>query len=157
MNSPPEPQRKTKIITSTPKKGAREPISTPAGLTPSTKRRKSNSFYRKKSKTPKSPVEQKRKHRFRPGTVALQEIRHYQKGAGLLVPKLPFSRLIREVLNEQGKEYRIQTLALMALQEAAECYIIGLLEMANLCSIHAKRVTIYPQDMKLVRRIRGDC
>lgn len=83
------------------------------------------------------------------------EIRHYQKGANLLVPKLPFSRLIKEIIQQFGA-YRLQSIALMALQEAAEAYVVGLLEMANLCSIHAKRVTLYPKDIKLVRRIRGE-
>ncbi|XP_071517185.1 uncharacterized protein [Panulirus ornatus] len=146
---------KKKLVTSTPKKAVSPEEISPAVETPSSKRRKSTSYYKKKSKSPKSPGE-KRKHRFRPGTVALQEIRHFQKGTGLLIPKLSFSRLIREILSGMDSNYRIQTMALMALQEAAECYIIGILELANLCSIHAKRVTLFPQDVKLVRRIRGD-
>nr|XP_053639408.1 histone H3-3-like [Cherax quadricarinatus] len=110
-------------------------------------------FQRQSSK---SSGEVKRKHRFRPGTVALQEIRRFQKGGELLVPRLPFSRLIREILSMHGNQLRIQGLALMALQEAAECYVTTVLELANLCSIHARRVTIFPRDIKLVRRIRGD-
>ncbi|KAK8753120.1 hypothetical protein OTU49_002646 [Cherax quadricarinatus] len=148
-------QKPKKIVTSTPVKGSSEKLAWSAGFTPSGKRRRSSGFY-KKGKSSKSPDEKKRKHRFRPGTVALQEIRHYQKRTELLVPKLPFSRVVREILSEQGRELRFQTLALMALQEAAESYIVAIFEMANLCSIHARRVTVYPRDIKLVRRIRGE-
>ncbi|XP_042878333.1 histone H3.3a-like [Penaeus japonicus] len=139
-----------KMVTSTPIKGKasrkRLSLATPRSI----KRHKLS--MKKKTRT---PGKEKRKHRFRPGTVALMEIRHYQKGANLLVPKLPFSRLIKEILHQYGV-YRLQSMALMALQEAAESYVIGILEMANICSIHAKRVTLYPKDIKLVRRIRGE-
>ncbi|XP_069973121.1 uncharacterized protein [Penaeus vannamei] len=138
------------MVTSTPIKGKggkkRLSLATPRSI----KRQKL--AVKRKAATPGS---EKRKHKFRPGTVALMEIRHYQKGANLLVPKLPFSRLIKEIIQQFGA-YRLQSIALMALQEAAEAYVVGLLEMANLCSIHAKRVTLYPKDIKLVRRIRGE-
>ena len=99
----------------------------------------------------------KRPHRFRPGTVALKEIRKYQKSCDLLIKKLPFSRLVREIAhNLFDGEYRWQANAILALQEAAECYIIGLFEDSNLCAIHAKRVTVMPKDMRLARRIRGE-
>ncbi|XP_027235648.2 histone H3.3 type b [Penaeus vannamei] len=119
------------------------------------KQRKHGAVYKRQSiqEGRKSP---KKQRRYRPGTVALREIRFYQKGGNTLVPKLPFSRLIREILESFHPNLRIQSLALQALQEAAEAYIISLMEMANLCSIHAKRVTLYPKDIRLVRRIRGD-
>ncbi|CEO96708.1 Histone H2A/H2B/H3 domain-containing protein [Plasmodiophora brassicae] len=97
-------------------------------------------------------------HRFRPGTRALMEIRKFQKGTGLLIRKLPFARLVREIAQEHfsgGEEWRWQGEALLALQEAAEAYLVHLFEDTNLCAIHAKRVTIMPRDIHLARRIRG--
>lgn len=97
----------------------------------------------------------KRPHRYRPGTVALREIRKYQKSTELLLRKLPFQRLVREIAQDYKCDLRFQTTALMALQEAAEAYLIGLMEDTNLCAIHCKRVTIMPKDLQLARRIRG--
>lgn len=98
----------------------------------------------------------KKPHRFRPGTVALREIRRYQKTGNLLVPKLPFQRLVREIVKELNTDLRIQATALGALQEASEAYLTGLFEDTNLCAIHARRVTIMSKDMQLARRIRGE-
>ena len=95
-------------------------------------------------------------HRFRPGTVALREIRRYQKSTELLIRKLPFQRLVREVVAEAKNDLRLQSHALLALQEASEAYLVSLFEDTNLCAIHAKRVTIMPKDMQLARRIRGE-
>ena len=98
----------------------------------------------------------KRPHRFRPGTVALREIRRFQKSTELLIRKLPFQRLVREIASEDRNELRFQSSAVLALQEASEAYMVGLFEDTNLCAIHAKRVTIMPKDMQLARRIRGE-
>ena len=98
----------------------------------------------------------KKPHRYRPGTVALREIRRYQKSTELLIRKLPFQRLVREISQEYKTDLRFQSSAVLALQEAAEAYLVGLFEDTNLCSIHAKRVTIMPKDMQLARRIRGE-
>jgi histone H3 len=98
----------------------------------------------------------KKPHRFRPGTVALREIRRYQKSTELLLRKLPFQRLVREVATEFKSELRFQGSAIMALQEACEAYMVSLFEDSNLCAIHARRVTIMPRDMTLARRIRGE-
>uniref|UniRef100_A0A7S3II07 Core Histone H2A/H2B/H3 domain-containing protein n=1 Tax=Strombidium inclinatum TaxID=197538 RepID=A0A7S3II07_9SPIT len=98
----------------------------------------------------------KRTHRFRPGTVALRDIRRYQKSTELLIRKLPFQRLVREIANDYKTDLRFQSSAVLALQEAAEAYMVGLFEDTNLCAIHAKRVTIMPKDMQLARRIRGE-
>ena len=95
-------------------------------------------------------------HRFRPGTVALREIRRYQKSTELLIRKLPFQRLVREIAQDFKTELRFQAAAIAAFQEAAEAYLVGLFEDTNLCAIHAKRVTIMPKDMQLARRIRGE-
>jgi histone H3/H4 len=120
----------------------------------------------------------KKPHRFRPGTVALREIRRYQKSTELLIRKLPFQRLVREIAQdfkvsrfpslfptlEQDSDrltitqtdLRFQSSAVMALQEAAEAYLVSLFEDTNLAAIHAKRVTIQPKDLALARRLRGE-
>lgn len=95
-------------------------------------------------------------HRYRPGTVALREIRKYQKSTSLLIRKLPFQRLVREIAAEYKNDLRFQSTAIGALQEAAEAYLVCLFSDTNMCAIHAKRVTIMPKDMQLARRIRGE-
>ena len=105
----------------------------------------------------------KKRYRYRPGTVALKQIRQYQKSTELLIRKLPFQRLVREIASDDeviksplcGK-VRFQSAAIMALQEATEAYLVGLFEDSNLCAIHARRVTIMPKDIQLARRIRGE-
>ena len=104
----------------------------------------------------------KKPHRFRPGTVALREIRKYQKSTELLMRKLPFQRLVREVANDLAAGTRFpegprwQSQAVVALQEAAEAYLVHLFEDSNLEAIHAKRVTIQAKDIQIARRIRGE-
>lgn len=99
---------------------------------------------------------EKPKHRYRPGTVALREIRRYQKSTELLLRKLPFQRLVREIAQDYKSDLRFQCSAILAMQEASEAYLVGLFEDTNLCAIHAKRVTIMPKDIQLARRIRGE-
>lgn len=96
-----------------------------------------------------------KKHRTRPGVQALKEIRKYQKSTDLLIKKRPFQRLVREVAHNINQEIRFQSHALMALQEGSEAFLVSLFEDANLCTIHAKRVTIMPKDIELAKRIRG--
>ncbi len=98
----------------------------------------------------------KKPHRYRPGTVALREIRRYQKSSELLIRRLPFQRLVREIAGNFKSDLRFQSTALLALQEAAEAYLTSLFEDTNMCAIHARRVTIFPKDMQLARRIRGE-
>ncbi|GFW27157.1 histone H3, embryonic [Trichonephila clavipes] len=98
----------------------------------------------------------KKPHRYRPGTVALREIRRYQKTTDFLIRKLPFQRLVREVAQNFGVNLRFQTSAIFALQEASEAYLVHLFEDTNLCAIHARRVTIFPKDIQLAIRIRGE-
>ncbi|XP_067841287.1 histone H3.3A-like [Heptranchias perlo] len=107
----------------------------------------------------------KKPHRYRSaaemliggrGTVALREIRRYQKSTELLIRKLPFQRLVREIAQDFKTDLRFQSAAIGALQEASEAYLVGLFEDTNLCAIHAKRVTIMPKDIQLARRIRGE-
>lgn len=95
-------------------------------------------------------------HRFKPGTVALREIRKYQRSTELLIRKLPFQRLVREIAQDFKNELRFQATAISALQEAAEAYLVSLFEDTNLCALHANRVTITPKDLQLARRIRGE-
>ena len=126
------------------------------------KRKKAAARMAKKGgqKAPKGGV--KKRYRYRPGTVALKQIRQYQKSTDLLIRKLPFQRLVREIASDSeviksplcGK-VRFQSAAIMALQEATEAYLVGLFEDSNLCAIHARRVTIMPKDIQLARRIRG--
>ena len=98
----------------------------------------------------------KKPHRYRPGTVALREIRCYRKSTELLIRKLPFQRFVREIAQDYKTDLRFQSSAVMALQENKfEAYLVGLFEDTNLCAIHAKRVTIMPKDIQLARRIRG--
>jgi histone H3 len=98
----------------------------------------------------------KRPHRYRPGTVALREIRRYQSSTILLIRAKPFSRLVREVAQDFKSDLSFQASAIMALQTAGESYHVALFEDTNLCAIHGKRVTIQPKDIQLARRIRGE-
>lgn len=97
-----------------------------------------------------------RKRRLRSGTRALREIRQFQKTTDLLIRRLPFQRLVKEISQDYKPDVRFQSVALEALQEAAESHLVSIFEDTNLCAIHAKRVTIMPKDMSLARRIRGE-
>lgn len=109
--------------------------------------------YRPRSR---ADVVDKKKRRYRPGTLALKEIRRFQKTTDLLIRKMPFARLVREISNELSPEpLRYTAESLLALQEATEDFLVHLFDDCNLCAIHAKRVTIMPKDLQLARRIRG--
>ena len=88
--------------------------------------------------------------------MALREIRRYQKSTNLLIPKAPFQRLVRQIAGEIVKDFRFTSSSIMALQEAAEAYLVDVFEDTNLCAIHAKRVTILRKDMMLAKRLRRD-
>ena len=111
---------------------------------------------RLKNRSPVTPKKKPKKHRYRPGTVALREIRKYQKTTELLIQKLPFARLVREItqLTIGRTDIRFQSTALVALQEATEAYLVGLFEDASECAVHAGRVTLMVKDLHLARRIR---
>eukprot|EP00956_Cyclotella_meneghiniana_P014049 scaffold20817_cov22-Cyclotella_meneghiniana.AAC.1 len=121
----------------------------------------------------------KKPHRYRPGTVALREIRsdlhfyiplpylslfHHTTSRSSFAKQtpytkqssVPFQRLVREIAQDFKGDLRFQGSAVLALQESAEAYLVGLFEDTNLCAIHAKRVTIMPKDIQLARRIRGE-
>ena len=93
----------------------------------------------------------KKPHCYHPGTVALREIRCYQKSTELLICKLPFQCLVRELTQEV--DLLFQSTSLLAAHKASEAYLVGLFEDTNLCAIHAKKVTIIPKDIQLSRRI----
>jgi histone H3/H4 len=86
----------------------------------------------------------------------------YQKSTDLLIRKLPFQRLVREIVDEyclldsRPATIRMQSQAIAAMHEAAEAHLVGIFEDTNSIAIHAKRVTIMPKDMALARRIRGE-
>ena len=93
---------------------------------------------------------------YRPGTVALRQIRHYQKCTELLIRKLPFRHLVREIAQGYMIDVHFQAAAFGALQETSEAYLVGLLEDSNLCAIHSGCVTIMPKDIQLARCIWGE-
>ena len=97
-----------------------------------------------------------RNFRYRPGTVALREIKRYQKATNLVLLKAPFQRLVRGICEGIDAQLRFQSQALLAMQEATEMYLVGIFEDTNLCAIHANRVTVMKKDMDLARRIRGE-
>ena len=97
---------------------------------------------------------QRRKRRFRPGTRALMEIRHYQKTVEFLTRKLPFQRLIREIAQDEKPDLRFMSDAIFTLQGASEVFLVNLMEDANLCTIHRNRMMIHPKDYALVMRMR---
>ena len=108
----------------------------------------------KKVKAPRAAG--KKQRRYRPGTVALRQIRKFQKGVDTLIRKAPFQRLVRELAAAQKDGLRWQSAAVAATQEATESYVIGVLSDTNLCALHARRVTIMPRDIHLARRLRGE-
>ncbi|EAW08656.1 putative histone H3 variant [Aspergillus clavatus NRRL 1] len=169
---PPKTGRGRKAVSAgRPRKDESGPSDAPATASPSTRgQRKSSGATRggkrpagaprKSDVQPGDPTPQGRPRRYRPGTVALKEIRKYQRSYDLLIQKLPFARLVREVAldllpTEVGAQLRWQSHAIQALQEAAEAFLVHLFEDTNLCAIHAKRVTIMQKDIQLARRIRG--
>jgi len=92
--------------------------------------------------------------RFRPGTVALRQIRKYQKSTELLIRKFPFQRLVKEVATQMFKQqYRFQSTAILALQEASEEFLVRMFEMVNHIAIHANRQTIKSKDIYLWDRL----
>ncbi|KAJ5873485.1 histone H3-like centromeric protein hH3v [Penicillium subrubescens] len=148
----------------TAKKTAKAPAAKTAAASPASAARKTaakkTAGKRASNVQPGDPTPTGKKRRYKPGTVALKEIRRYQRSYDLLIAKLPFARLVREVAldllpAEVGAELRWQSHAIQALQEAAEAFMVHLFEDTNLCAIHAKRVTIMQKDIQLARRIRG--
>ncbi|KAF8383671.1 hypothetical protein PRIPAC_72813 [Pristionchus pacificus] len=121
-------------------------------------KRDKNSRLSAKGKTSPQHIKST-KRRMRNGEGALKEIRRYQRNGELLIPKMPFRRLVRDIMEKANRgpdPLRIQSMAVDALQEAAETYLTGLFEDANMCAIHGRRVTVMVKDIDLVRRIRRE-
>ena len=117
--------------------------------------RKRSTFAKKQPRSQTGQVTiQQQPHRYWPGTVALREIRRYQKSTELLIHKLPFQCLVCEILQGYSVGYRVTPAMMLALQEAAEAYLVQLLEDSNLCAIHVKQVTIQPKDIQLGETVR---
>ncbi|KAH7387608.1 hypothetical protein KP509_16G032400 [Ceratopteris richardii] len=123
----------------------------PTWMTPHKKRRTTSNSSRQNSAAGTQAPQRRRKQ-----TKVFAEIRHYQKSVELLIPRRSFARVVKEEIQRYCAGLRIQGIAIEALQEAAEAYLISMLEDSNLCAIHAKRVTIQPKDLQLARRIRGN-
>ncbi|KAL5792257.1 hypothetical protein ACOSP7_000851 [Xanthoceras sorbifolium] len=131
--------------------GAASPSTPPTTSSPSASTRRTN------RDAPRSPAKQKKPHRYRPGTVALREIRHFQKSCQLLIPAASFIREVRAITYRLAPSQvtRWTPEALVALQEAAEDFLVNLFSDAMLCAIHAKRVTLMKKDFELARRLGG--
>ena len=113
----------------------------------------------KSKKVAKSAATKKagaKKFRWRPGTVALRQIKKFQKSTNTLMRKAPFQRLVRELATGHKEGLRWAASAVAALQESVESYATGLLSDANLCALHARRVTLMSRDVALARRLRGE-
>lgn len=102
---------------------------------------------------PFEPREQRKKKKS-DKRKALKEIKMYQRTGDLLIPKRPFRRLCVEIARKENAEIRFKKTAIDALQEAAEAYIVGMIEDSQLCCLHAKRVTLMQKDIELAKKIR---
>lgn len=98
----------------------------------------------------------KKKRRRRAVTNFRREVQKLQKSTKLLIQKAPFQRLVREIAQDYKYDLRFNSFALLALQEAAEAYLVGLLEDTNLACLHRNAQTILPKDMQLAYELRGD-
>lgn len=128
------------------------------GRTKSEKTTKKNNNNNNDANTGNGDARPARKpHRWRPGTVALREIRRYQKSTDLLLQKLPFQRLVRQSAAEHKADLRFQASAISALQEAAENYVTRLFEKGNLLALHASRTTVLPKDLVLAKEFMNTC
>ena len=111
---------------------------------------------RKEGKTKQEKEKEDNIKKTRWGLKALKEIKKYQSNTEMLIRRLPFQRVVKEIIQKVWDDLRLQSTAILALQEAEEMFLVGLLEQSNLCALHAKRVTIMPKDVQLARCIRGD-
>jgi histone H3/H4 len=145
-----------------PPRGATPPLSA-AGAQPSPKPRKAVASRVAHKKGIIATMHGKKKnttsrtYRYRPGTVALREIRKLQTSTRNLISGAPFRRLVRQITTDNFKDgIRFQSTALEAMQDATEAFLVHVLADANLCALHAGRVTVMPKDLQLARRLRGD-
>lgn len=122
-----------------------------------TTRKKKSTAVRlsQKKKSKRRRISSSKPRRFHPGTQALREIRRMQRSTDTVLPAVPFVRLVREIMSQYNPEMRCQSVAVQAIQEAAESFLVALFEDSNLCAIHANRTTVQKQDMKLAMRLAG--
>ena len=111
---------------------------------------------RKEEKSKQEKEKEDKAKKMRRGLKALKEIKKYQSNTKMLIRRLPFQRVVKKIVQKVWEDLKLQSTAISVLQEAGEMPLVGLLEQSNLCILHAKRVTIMPKDVQLVRRIRGD-
>ena len=101
-----------------------------------------------------------RKRRYRPGTVALREIMKYQKATELLIRKISFQRLVREVSQQVcldlGRDpVRYQSTAILALQKASEDFLVRMFAQVQDIAICGKVITIQEKHIQLWKRLFG--
>ena len=111
---------------------------------------------RKEGKSKQEKEKEDKAKKTRRGLKALKEIKKYQINMEMLIRRLPFQRVVKEIVQKVQEDLRLQSAATLALQEAGEMFLVGLLEQSNLCALHVKRVTIMPKDIQLARHVRGD-
>ena len=154
-------QLRRRVLRTVRKTGSRRAPANPKKVSPALRVAKENANTRMTgaNATPQGyykPSEKQKKFKWKPGTRALREIRFYQKSTALLLQRIPFLQLIREVAQDFKTDLRFTADATYTLQCASEDYLVRLFKDSNLCAIHAKRVTIMPKDIQLARRIRGE-
>ena len=97
----------------------------------------------------------KKPRRFRPGIKALRDIRKYQRSTEALIQRRPFQRIVKELAQNIAPDFRFQSVAIRALQEAAEDFLVSLFQDSQHCAVHASRMTVMPSDLRLAARLRG--
>ena len=129
-----------------------------AGINPNTDKTFETRKSRKRSSKEHSDSAGEHKpHRFKPGTIALREIRYQQKNSDKLIfPRANFKRLTIEIAQDYHDNVRFSASFIELLQLVVENYIVDMLEDANLCAIHSGRQTLSPKDIQLARRIRNE-
>ena len=95
----------------------------------------------------------KRRYKYRSGTVALRQIRKYQRTVNLLLPTTSFQRLVRHIMSSVSCIWNITRMGVEALQEAAAHYLVERFQRANVACIHAKRITLKMEDMRVAETI----
>ena len=111
---------------------------------------------KKEGKTKQEKEKEDKTKKMKQGLKALKEIKKYQSSMEMLIRRLPFQRVVKEIMQKVQDDLRLQSTAILVLQEVGETFLVGLLEQSNLCALPAKRVTIMPKDVQLARCIRGD-
>jgi histone H3/H4 len=118
----------------------------------------------KKRKAPSAPAAEgtepatKRPHRFRPGTVALRNIKKQQRSVDLQIQRAPFVRACREIIEKEFKQttgsakdsVRFSANFLTPFQSYVEGKVVEWFHAANMLAIHSQRQTLQPKDLDLV-------